>query len=87
MGGRHYVLAAIEAPRVDTAPAPPHESGVYRESDYAYYQRRADEEQQAAEAAACQQARASHLQLSMQYSILADMIRTHTGQRTVYDND
>lgn len=41
---------------------------------------------EAAEQAACEQAKASHLQLSTQYAILADMIRGDAWRRNANDN-
>lgn len=63
------------------------ESGVRQESDFAYYRRRADEELEAAHQAACEEARASHIQLSTQYAILADMIRGELRRRHHGAND
>ena len=57
------------------------ESGVRQESDFAYYRRRADEELEAAHQAA------SHIQLSTQYAILADMIRSELRRRRRGAND
>lgn len=62
------------------------ETLVRQESDFAYYRRRADEEMEAADKAASEEARASHLQLSTQYAILADMIRHERRRRGVNDN-
>jgi hypothetical protein len=59
---------------------------VRQESDFAYYSRRADEEKEAAERAASDEARASHVQLSAQYAILADMIREERRRRGANDN-
>ena len=59
---------------------------VRQESDFAYYRRRADEEMEAAAEAASDEARASHVQLSTQYAILADMIRSETWRRNANDN-
>lgn len=62
-------------------------AGVPEESDLVYYRRRADEELEAAETAQSEQAKASHLQLSTQYSILADMIRTELARPRANDNE
>jgi hypothetical protein len=63
------------------------ETSVRQETDLAYYRRRADEELEAAQEAASEAARASHVQLSTQYSILADMIRDELGRRRLGAND
>jgi hypothetical protein len=61
-------------------------AAVRQESDFAYYRRRADEEMEAADMAATEAARASHIQLSTQYSILADMIRDERRRTVANDN-
>ena len=62
------------------------ETRVRQESDFTYYRRRAEEEMEAAGAAESEEARASHLQLSTQYAILADMIRHERRRRGTNDN-
>jgi hypothetical protein len=62
------------------------ETGVPQESDYDYYRRRANEEMEAAEGAHSDEARASHVQLATQYSILAKMIRTELRRPKANDN-
>lgn len=58
-----------------------------KEADFVYYRRRAREEMQAAESARSDAARASHLQLSTQYGILAEMIRGELGRVGVNDEE
>ncbi len=60
---------------------------VRKEADLAYYRQRAREEMGAAESASCDAARASHLQLSTQYAILADMIRSELGRPIANDDE
>jgi hypothetical protein len=82
-------LAAITASAVGrwTGELPSRrESGVPEETDFDYYRRRANEEMEAAEGAHSDEARASHVQLATQYSILADMIRTELGRPKANDN-